>query len=1769
MHCGKRVLRAIVVLAIACVACVTPSSAHAEEVAAGDITYIRSFSDLLAEVLASRTQDTSNAHYVLDLADAPNKTLDLTSDQVDQIVKQIGSLTFGSKDNPFKGTFDGNGYTIKGLNYERDLFIPAPDTGLFAWTDGATIKNINFTDAYVGADYRGGVIVGCAKNTTLEHIKLTNCTSSVTPANNSVSLITNAGLAGGMVAGEMENCMVYDVEVQGGRVINNSTVAVSGLGGEGLYLGAIAGVAHNTNIEYCRVTPVREKKDDGTIAYHYTEVHNKYDVAVGALAGQAVYSGGIAGSMYGNSSNMIDCFSTADCYTYAATYVSVGAGNVGYVGGLIARTDDAVHVVRSHYAGNLHSYLYNALLVIPIIQEHEYLGGLVEWDHDSGVTITNSYFKPSVSQNNDGGGKDIPSIFNNGHHDKVYAGATFGPKDDAAYVDRSFWEGADFDFAGGAERTTAYMGGAPHVNKWIMDYDLGIPVHGDSVKATFDFPGAGTATIGASDVIATQAPQATDDPYEFAVQGFVPSDFDMEFSMDVNAVSAEHTPAVSDTAHNGGYRFNGWYREPDVTVDRIDASHAFFDPILAGNKTPVSTDAVYTASNTGPGTAEGFAGGDLFVAYCQGQVLFHDIKGSVIDLKGAANPDTSDDWYNHEAVVPEAAEPQADRVENGVGQDAVLLGWTWLPRAASSEDGIFGYPSVTASQLGDIQKAGAFVKPGDPIVQPMDLYPIYADYASNIVTQFEGNEQDASDDFTLREGVGRTDVVKKDDGYAIRMVGALDNGALPDGYRFLGWYEVFEDGTSTRVSQKEEYVLPASVDLTQKHTYEARFEYRVEYSARHVKADDGSDHNRYEVLDTRWQPYKSAFEPIDLKEFGSFHNVVFKHWSANAECAGDDAVDIQQIVEPLDAYAHLEEGQGHSWDIVLRNDFPGSGVFHSQGRPDNPLINPYEFWIEPAEGYRFWFWDGERSDGTRKLDAHQKWGDHDMNRGQAHEYTAHMTADVVFHGVPGGDKTVNRRYESDIFKVDPYSPMEDFSYGLSGDHIDSQQIKDVLGARAPEFVGAPSPTIDEMKREGYVFLGWIDGTAGSETEKDGAVWKSIYDVVGDSFCTTNVTHALSYMVPQDAVTTRPTDLYPVYAKYDYTVTTNIKRAGVPEGSGINVPADPEHRATASNQDFTQDVLFTADTKTTVTGGGDAYKLVSWTIERSDGATRLVTETDAQGRPGAGTPVSNENASLVYAVEPGYSYTFVANYAPLAVLYHTAEGKTDVVIRNEGDMLGKAPEGAPAFDAGAIDAALQGSAVFMGWTEQKPAQGEEWLAWPADGAVDFVDEHTTVKHAMELFPVYRAAGITVNSNIDHLIEAAGENPADYRSVKHEGLLDLKLWAQNYGDYEFVGWYKNYDLEGEKGIVTDQKEHLLEKDALFAGDVYTAVFRRSHEVRYHGIDGQVLFTAYAPDASDGGVGRTFVSTIQQPDGTTVDVPIDSAAWTAIMEQLDTQQGKDYCELFDSWQWVKDGKDPVLWEQFCKQTIVEDMDLYPVTRQVRSFFSEKEGDATKDTVNTNDLLWALDSNAETPVKAYFKEPYARDNLSVNVQRVSYTPGADGVTQSYEPLSGRNVALFASQLSIDPMGSKPTGKDGTARFEFNSGLTITKSSKDAAAAGATYSFTLKNVTTHDERTVLVQLSTDAGQDGAYTGSVNIDVPVGRYELIENASWAWRYDAQVTVNGGVNDPARPGAVTFDVGMERVSATCENKLVRTGWVDGQATKVNEFNSQGAASQGGR
>ena len=772
----RNALRMLLALALAATAVpfVAPDKAHAEQAADGAY-HISTAADLLYTVSLTRAAIGQSVDIVLDN--------DLTLTEADlTVAKQYGGLIFGTIDLPFKGTFDGQGHTIKGLKYDRELFTPKANTGLFASTDGAIIKNLTLEDAYIGADFRGGVLVGRADNTRIENVTLINCTSSITPANNAVSLITNAGVLGGILAGETNGGVIYNCEVRGGRCVSNSTSAVAALGGEGLYMGALVGAASGTVIEYSRVTPIREVAADGTVTYQHASVKNSYDKAVGALGGFTVYAGGVTGQL-SNGAQMIDCFSTADCYAYCGTYVSVGAGATVSVGGLTASAyDNNCSIERSHYAGNLSSKQYNALIVIPIIEYNVYLAGLAR--RADGLSVSESYFKPSASAE-EGTNKKIPAL------NDAATGPSFGPLDDNVYVDRDFWEGCGYDFAGGIERSSVYS--ASHINKWVMDYDLGIPVHGSSIKATFDFPGAASVSIGTTGLSPTQA-QTTDNAWKFAVQGVLAADNAVELS-----ATTTDAPMANGT---NGYRFVGWCREPSVTVNEVAEDPAYFEPMVTGDW--VSDSPVYEASNADPANRQ-FEDNDLFIAHYQAQVLFHDVDGNVINKgTGAADPNTDDDWYDYFDPLPSPSPAKPS-------ESSTFVGWTTTKNSAGGG----GYNGITSTELVAIVNNGALYKASDPVTKPMDLYPIYIDYSVNILTEIEGYSADA--DKTVRSSVGSTHVEKvtNTDGitsYRVFVKDATGNdlsvdGALPDGYRFLGWYKNV-DGVEVRVSSDPSYTIP-------------------------------------------------------------------------------------------------------------------------------------------------------------------------------------------------------------------------------------------------------------------------------------------------------------------------------------------------------------------------------------------------------------------------------------------------------------------------------------------------------------------------------------------------------------------------------------------------------------------------------------------------------------------------------------------------------------------------------------------------------------------------------------------------------------------------------------------------------------------------------------------------------------------------------------------------------------------------------------------------
>lgn len=1805
-------LVAVAAIALCCVMAL-PTVVHAEDVPEAKIEFhIKNEADFLSCVALSRERDTSGWHVYLD------NDIELDSDDMKTIVADtVKHLSFGNKEHPFKGVFDGQNHAVEGLNYDKDAFDPERDTGFFAETNGATIKNFLVKDANVWADFRGGIIVGKAVKTRFENVMVMESTLHVTCANNALNLITNAGFEGGLIAGELDGCTLYNCEVRGGRAVNNTTSGVQALGGEGLYMAAFAGYVTNSTIEYCRVTPTR--KDDGSIGM--TDVTNKYDVAIGALGGNNVYASGFVGCMAGEA-KIIDCFSTAQCYSYAASYVGVVAVTRAWTGGLAGRilTEKGNELVRSHFAGDLSSRQYNPIAVIPIIQNDVNLGGIAARANKDDATVTECYFKPSVSLKGSSQGtaakKKIPSFGGDG----TTKGDSYGPWDDERYTTRELWEEHDYDFCAGTMRSTDNDDalGGQHTNEWAMDYKLKIPVHGQSVKATIDFPGAGTATIEATKL---GIDQATSDPYAFAVsavlagtaQGLAQGDTSVTFRQDTSAKPKGLTDA------NGGYRFMGWFREPDVRVNRIGQDNSWFDgktdadAVAAGKQVQKSEAHEHTSTYTADNAkgVDGFKGNDLFIASYEAQVLFYNVQGETLDCQSGTAHDKSGDWYRYGAKL----NPAAPTDRGTLSSSATFIGWTTKPSEEAQMNG--GYAAITSTQLAELKNAGAFYPAGTEItvLGPTDFYPVYTDYVSNIMTVFEGNEQDATDDQTRRDGVGKTDVKVEtaEDGTSAYTVQVLDvsgkaiseEGQLPDGYRFLGWYE--NKGTEdapleVRVSRDPSYTLPADVDLTAPHTYIARFEYRVDY---YVRAYTNHEFTDSKLLCSVWNRYQTPFEENVGSTFVR-ENVV--HWGPehvdhgikdSYETCGTRFTKETLVVSPLNAYSHNvknDTGADTLKNLYADTDFPGAATLSDTWTSASLNVT-----VKPVnDRYRLNFWTLER-DG--EYWTYVKNPIESMVRTDKKYYVrAMITTDVNFYNK--GDnvvRTATRRYESNLLQTKVNGADPTFTYYYP--HVN----KSVKVAEKPEdgekgsyespLTLEASPTDADMAVPGYKFLGWIST---AEVQKDSDVWKYIYDVAGDSYVTSDPDKAEPYLATDESKVTQWQDAYPVYAKYDVSYTTNLHRAGFEGTDKVNVPS--YNIAPVINADTNPaTATVTPDVTTPVyKAGGELYKLQKVEIELPNGEIKTL-------------PYDVEHGTCSYPVEPGGAYTFVAYYSPLAVVYHLNATDVDGKVAQQDDMLGNLNGGIPkpTYDVSTIDADTGKFNVFVGWTEAEPAPGKGYVAW-SEG-IRMVSASTVVKAPMELYPVYRPSLVTVQSNIDskladpHLVRSLGRTDSgDQISLEVKAAEEVE--GTDGTKYDFVGWSRDYVNDGQYTLMTDDEKYPLEGSEPFESVTYTAVYKKTPlKVRYHDTEGNVIYTATVDpnDTSvlrgqDGNAG--FVQTVKVPkmdeNGNPVyddkgepvmepkEVAYDPEAYSAIVAFLGERADSSLKELFLEWQWVN-GDKAVAWSDFKGKPVTANMDLYPVTYKVVA--NDTSDDASPKNV-TGQLKWLLDPNAantiddksdKAPFKACFAKPFMGTQLTVHVDRVGY--GLPGQTPA--PVNGKYVSLYSSGSGegsfelTNRLDYKLTGdgtqSDGNAVFDFAAThtLKIVKQTQDSWAKGKTFRFKVSRAgmdgNALEERTVEVTVSSDAQlKDGSawYSGAIELAVPAGIYTVEEDSAWAWRYSNQIGVPG--KQPGDKAQATISVASSANDATftCTNTRVNDKWIDGSNRAHNVWSNGNVAKK---
>lgn len=1808
---GALTLLLTAALALACAIFATPAVAHAEEtpdstegieLTSNSEFHISSANEFLACVALSRERDTSNWKVYLDC------DLQLGDKDMQDIVNStVKHLSFGSKDFPFRGTFDGQNHTVTGLKYANNVLDPERDTGFFAETSGATIKNFLVKDADVWADFRGGIIAGRAVNTTFENVMVMESTLHVTCANNMLNVITNAGFEGGMIAGELDGCNLHNCEVRGGRAVHNTTAGVQAIGGEGLYMAAFAGYVKNSTIEYCRVTPTRS--EDGS-SIDMTDVTNKYDVAIGALGGNNVYASGFVGCM-AEGAKVIDCFSTAECYSYAASYVGVISVTRAWTGGLAGRilSKSGNEITRSHFAGDLSSRQYNPIAVIPIIQNDVNLGGIGARANMGDATITDCYYKPSVSLSGFSQGAAAKKTIYALAGDDTVSGAGFDPWDDERYITRELWEQHDYDFCAGTMRSTAndLLLGGQHANEWAMDYKLNIPVHGKSVKATIDFPGAGKATV-----LATMLgkDQSTSDPYTFAVsavlagtaQGLATGDTSVTFRQTTSDKPAGLTNA------NDGYRFMGWFREPEVNVNRIDADNSWFDgktdgaAVTDGKQVEENVahdrESTYTADNaTGIDKKYGFEGNDLFTASYEAQVLFYNVKGETLDWKTGAAHDKSTDWYRYGVGLTPAA--PADR--GGLSASASFIGWTTQPSSEAGMNG--GYAAITSTALADLKNKGAFYPAGTQItvVGPTDFYPVYSDYVSNIMTVFEGNEQDTLDDVTQRVDVGNThvDAQAGENGASSYTVQVRDvnnkllseGGTLPDGYRFLGWYENKQAANGleveVRVSRDPSYTLPANVDLTVPHTYTARFGYRVDYYVRAYTNDAFQDSKR---LCSVWNRYQSPFDENAGITYVR-ENVV--HWGPEHLNHGlkekyDGACDSRYsvstlIVKPLNVYSHNvknDTGADTAKNLFADTDFPGAATLNDTWTSISLQVKA----SLTSDRYHLNFWTLERDNSCwtyvkNPIESTM------LHLDTKYYIRAMITTDVNFYNKDSTIlKAATRRYESNLLqnKVNGSDPTYTYYYPHVNTSVEAtgKPQDGSTGSYESPLTLESSPSNGDMAVPGYKFLGWIST---AEVEKGSAVWRYIYDVNGDPFTTSDPSKAAPYLATDASTVTQCQDAYPVYAKYDVKYATYLHRAGFEGTDKVNVPryditpvidADSDHATATVTPDITTPVY---------KAGGELYKLQKVEIELPNGEVKVL---DSAG-----------NNSYSYPVEPSGTYTFVAHYTPLAVVYHLNASDVDGKVAQQGDMLGNLNGGIPkpTYDVGAIDADTGAFNVFVGWTEAKPATGKGYVAW-SEG-VHMVSASTVVKASMELYPVYRPSLVAVQSNVDSNLA----NPDSVRGLNRTDSgdqisLEVKAAEEVVGKdgtkYDFVGWSRDYVSNDSYTLMTGDKSYFLDGNEPFREVTYTAIYKPTPlKVRYHDTEGNVIYTATVDSSDaedlrgkDGNAG--FVQTIEVPkmdengnpvydvNGDAVmeakEVAYDPEAYSAIVAFLGERTDSSLKELFLEWQWVN-GDTAAAWSDFKGNPVKCDMDLYPVTYQV---VANDTSDAANPKNVTAQLKWLLDPNAantvddkgdKAPFKACFAKPFMGTQLTVHVDRKGY-----GVAdQTSQPIDGKFVSLYSAGAGegsfdqADRLESKLTGADdqgaGNAVFNFAAThtLKIAKQTQDSWAKGKTFRFKVSRADMDgnalEERTVEVAVSPDAQHrdDGTwYSGAIELAVPAGIYTVEEDAAWAWRYSSQIGVPGKQPGDKAQATISAASSANDATFTCTNTRMKDKWIDG-------------------
>lgn len=360
--------------------------------------------------------------------------------------KTLPAMFTSSSSKQFKGTFDGQGFTISNFNLKSESNV-----GVFGYTNTAVIKNLNMNN--VNADFSSsgksnsniGALVGSANKTTIENckvsdvkIKIKGSTSAelnvggvigfgenlslknITAEDVSIEYLqarlkVSTGLFAGKLKGNSlnsDNVIVDDCNASGSLIVNCHFTSAVGYVYVGGFVGNL-GTASLIKDSYSNADIVVSRSKDSSTNYNY------FNLAVG----------GFMGINNEGSINILSCAAIADITGYAGIKPTDGVSvdysnsimcedsddikNNAYFGGfagktidLFAKIENAVYVKKSTGVN------VNAASVNKAEREYLYVSELIGTNTDKAEKIVNSFV---AAQDSDLSvlSKDIQDIINN------------------------------------------------------------------------------------------------------------------------------------------------------------------------------------------------------------------------------------------------------------------------------------------------------------------------------------------------------------------------------------------------------------------------------------------------------------------------------------------------------------------------------------------------------------------------------------------------------------------------------------------------------------------------------------------------------------------------------------------------------------------------------------------------------------------------------------------------------------------------------------------------------------------------------------------------------------------------------------------------------------------------------------------------------------------------------------------------------------------------------------------------------------------------------------------------------------------------------------------------------------------------------------------------------------------------------------------------------------------------------------------------------------